>query len=229
MNNVQAVLISLMLFAVLLSYQPAGNPQAPSAPAGPGAAEAVQPPAPPLYEDFDGAPQLSLFPRVGDYRPENQDQAGLSYWRTFRDHLLKISGVTRSATASGDRAFAFRIIQGIDSVSFFSPLAVTPNSSYRVNFKIKAELPAGGSAGIGIIEYDQFLWQAEQYPLSLDAKHRTGVQDGVRLTENSDWSEQTFRFTTGSRTRMIHLVLFREGETNRKPVMFDDLSIEPLN
>lgn len=40
------------------------------------------PPTPPLREDFEGAPRLSLFPRLGDYRPADEDTEQLALWHT---------------------------------------------------------------------------------------------------------------------------------------------------
>ena len=53
-----------------------------------------------------------------------------------------------------------------------------------------------------------------------------GSQIGVQLEgETGLDTEQNFTFTTSPETNMIHLVLFREGEHNRKPLIFDDISI----
>ncbi len=182
------------------------------------------PPAPPLVETFDARPQLSLFPRIGDFRPEESDEVRLPFWRTYLEHLLKTSGVVAVDT-NGDRAYAFRSIRGIDSVGFFAPLEVMPATTYRVSFRIKTDLPEGGSAGLGIIEYDEFLWVGEQYPESLDSIHRSGEHPGVRVTGRQEWTEQTFTFTTGFNTRMVHLVLFREGTPDRNQVLVDDVAI----
>ncbi|MDO3378769.1 hypothetical protein [Geoalkalibacter halelectricus] len=200
----------------------------PPAPTSPPADEAPAPPTPPIRETFDASPQLSLFPRLGDYRPPDEDPDNLALWLTFVEHLVKTSGVVYTEMGGGNRAWSFRGLRDIDSTGFFSPLAVQPLTSYRVSFRLKADLPEGGSAGVGILEYDEFLWIGEQFTADLDARHRSGEQEGLRLTGDHDWSEQSFIFTTGPRTRMIHLVLFREGSADRRPVGFDDILIEPL-
>lgn len=186
------------------------------------------PPTPPLRETFEGQPQLSLFPRLGDYRPENDDEERLPYWHTYLEHLRKTSGVVRTDSDGVNQVFSFRGIKGVDSVGFFSPVAVKPNTSYQVSFDIKVELPAGSSTGIGIIEFDQFLWRTEQYPQSIDGQHRTGTHAGVRLSSSNNDTEQRFTFTTGPETGMIHLILFREGQADREPVLLDNLAIEKL-
>ena len=193
---------------------------APSRPAGQPA-----PPTPPLLESFDREPVLSLFPRAGDYRPEEKDER-IPYWATFIDHLVKISGVVQNPE-TGNRAWSFRGINTIDSVGWFSPVAVQPNTGYTVSFRLKADLPADGVAGIGILEFDEFLWVGEQYPESLVKQHIRGAQPGLRLTGTPDFEPRSFTFTTGPETRMIHLVLFREGTHSRNGVLFDDIAIRP--
>jgi hypothetical protein len=182
-------------------------------------------PTPPLLETFDKEPVLSLFPRAGDYRPEEKDER-LPYWATFIDHLTRISGIVQEPK-TGNRAWSFRGINTIDSVGWFSPVAVQPNTSYTVSFRLKTELPDGGAAGIGILEFNEFLWVGEQYPESLVKQHLRGAHSGLRLTGSSDFEPRTFTFSTGPRTRMVHLVLFREGAHNRNGVLFDDIAITP--
>ncbi len=79
-----------------------------------------------------------------------------------------------------------------------------------------------------MIEYDQFFWLAEQYSQAFDAAHRTDNHAGIRVNGHSDWQEHSFSFTTGPDTRMIHLVLFREGAENRLPVLVDEIEIEAV-
>jgi len=202
------------------------EPAAPSPTPAQEAAEA-QPPTPPMSENFDGEPQLSLFPRVSGSRPEDGDSEGLAYWKTYIDHLLRTCGVANQAGRDGSRAWLIRSIKGLDSVAFFSPVAVKPETAYRVSFAFKGEMPDGASAGIGVLEFDEFLWLGEQYPESLLREHQTGALDGVRLKGKQGWKEHSFTFTTAAKSHMIHLVLFRDGADDRKqPVFFDDIRIE---
>lgn len=187
----------------------------------------ARPPAPPVFESFDGTPQLSLFARLGDYRPEDGDSVALPFWRTYVEHLVKISGVA-VVDGGGNRAFALRGIKGLDSVGFFSPLAVSPETTYEVSFRARTWLPEGGTAGVGVLEYDRFLWISEQYAETLDRQHRRGMHAGVVLGGVNEWERHAFRFTTGADTGMIHLILFREGAVEREPVFFDDIRIEPV-
>lgn len=215
------------LFPILLSGCEKPQEQSSSTAAQGTSSEEVapSPPTPPVRETFDGQPQLSLFPRAGAFRPEDEDSEGLAYWKTFLDHLLKTSGVMGGAGKESSRAWAIRSIKGIDSVAFFSPLAVEPKTEYQVDFSFKGELPEKGEAGIGILEFDEFLWIGDQFTESLARTHLTGSREGIRLSGPRDWEDHSFTFTTAETTRMIHLILFREGEANRKPVLFDDISI----
>lgn len=185
------------------------------------------PPAPPLREDFEGEPQLSLFPRVGDFRPEDDDQEGLSYWGTYIDHLARTSGVLANREKGRGHAFGFRGIKTVDSVGFFSPLAVEPDHAYRVDFRLWSQLAPGGTTGAGILEYDTFLFIPEQFPRSLSEKHFQRSQLGIRLADDHAGEMQGFTFRTGPDTRMIHLVFFREGTPDRNPVVIDDIAIHP--
>ncbi len=185
-----------------------------------------EPPTPPIFEDFQGEPQLSLFPRAGNFRPAD-DSDRLPYWKTFIEHLIKVTGVVEE-NSSGSRGWTFRGINTIDSVGFFSPLAVEPETTYRVSFKLTADLTEGASAGIGILEFNEFLWVPAQYTEEMYRQHFLGSQEGQRLTGKVE-GERRFSFTTGPETKMIHLVLFREGPHDRNNLMFDDIGLEKVN
>lgn len=182
-------------------------------------------PAPPIKEDFEGEPKLSLFPRVGDFRPEDNDKEGLSYWMTYIDHLSRISGVLVNKDAIKGRAFGFRGIKAVDSVGFFSPLAVEPDRVYRFSYRLWSKLSPGGTTGVGILEYNEFLFIPEQFPKTLSEKHFQRSQLGIKLTDDHDGKVQEFSFRTGPKTRMIHLVFFREGTPDREPIVIDDIEI----
>ncbi len=182
-----------------------------------------QPPTPPIKEDFQGAPQLSLFPRVGDFQPP-PDSERHPYWRTFIDHLVKVTGVAENA-ADGSRGWVFRSINSIDSLGYFSPLKVKPDTVYQVSFNLMGDLPEGASAGIGILEFDEFLWIGEQYTEETFKKHYRGVHEGRRVT-GKPVGLQTFTFRTSPETHMVHVVLFREGTHDRNSLMFDNISIK---
>lgn len=208
---------------------PASVPQKPAA-AAPTESPLETPPSPPLLEDFEGEPRLSLFPRTGDYRPADDDSERLPYWRTFLQHLTKTSGllVLPAPQQHAGRVFALRSVAGLDSIGFFSPLEVLPQRSYQVSLDVRTELPEGGVFGVGVLEFDHFLWVGEQYTEALVKEHQTGVQPGLELRGNRPWQQHQFRFTTGVRTGMVHLVFYREGTADRRPVLFDDIRIEIL-
>ncbi len=221
-------LITIAALAACQQQEPSAQPATPapavsSAPA-PVAPDPV-PPTPPIREDFEGEPQLSLFPRVGDFRPEDHDQEGLSFWATYIDHLSRTSGVLANKDNLKGHAFGFRSIKGVDSVGFFSPLAVEPGGDYRVGYRLWSTLSPGGTTGVGILEYDEFLFIPEQFPKSLSEKHFVKSQLGVKLTDDHDGKLQSFTFRVGPKTRMIHLVFFREGTPDRNPVVIDDIEI----
>ncbi len=192
-------------------------------PGGPREQDDRVPPAPPIRETFDGQPQLSLFPRVGDYQPEREDER-FPFWRTFIDHFGKVSGLLQDPE-SKNRAWSFRGINTIDSVAFFSPISVKPETAYRISYKVKAELPEETKTGIGILEFSKFLWIGEQYTEKTTREFLLGSRIGVELSGNIDWEEKEFILVTGPQTRMIHLVFFREGEHSRNPILIDDVEI----
>lgn len=208
---------------------PASVPLQPAATA-PTASPLETPPSPPLHEDFETAPRLSLFPRVGDYRPADDDTELLPYWRTFLEHLTKTSGLIElpAPQQQAGRVFALRSVADLESVGFFTPLAVLPERSYQVSLAVRTELPAGGVFGVGVLEFDRFLWVGEQYTEALFKEHQTGVQPGLELRGNRPWQQHKFRFTTGVRTGMVHLVFYREGTADRKPTLFDEIRVELL-
>jgi len=181
-----------------------------------------QPPRPPLREDFQAEPKLPLFPRVGDFQPPPGSER-LPDWRSSINQLVKVTGVAENA-ADGSRGWVFRSIKSIDSLGYFSPVAVEPNKIYQVSFKLIADLPAGASAGMDILEFDEFLWIGEQYTEETYIKHFLGSHEGRRLTGKGH-GIQAFAFTTGPETRMVHLVLFRDGTHDLNSLMYDDIEI----
>lgn len=216
MRILRLVLMILLLCACRAEEKPA--------PAETTRQEVRQPPAPPMVEDFEGEPRLSLFPRVGAYRPEEDDATALAYWRTYLEHLEHTAGVV--TLADGGRAFGLRGVAKLDAFGFFSPLAVEPATRYRLRARGKHALGEGARAGIGILEFDQFLWIAEQYPQSLAEKHQRGLQTGIEVTGEGEWQEHETVFVTGPQTRMIHLVFYLEGAGNRAPALWDDIAVE---
>lgn len=181
-----------------------------------------QPPRPPLREDFKGEPQLPLFPRVGEFQPPSGSER-FAAWRASIQQLVKVTGVAENQ-ADGSRGWVFRSINTTDALGFFSPIAVKPGRIYQVTFKLLADLPAGASAGIRILEFDEFLWIAEQYTEETYTRHFRGAQEGRRLTGRGH-GIQTFAFSTGPETRMVHLFLFREGPHDDNSLMFNDIEI----
>ena len=181
-----------------------------------------QPPRPPLREDFQGEPKLPLFPRVGDFQPPSGGERHPD-WRSSINHLVKVTGVAENA-ADGSRGWVFHSIKSIDSLGYFSPVAVEPNKIYQVSFKLIADLPAGASAGMGILEFDEFLWIGEQYTEETYIKHFLEGLEGRRLSGKGH-GIHAFAFTTGPETRMVHLVLFRDGTHDLNSLMFDDIEI----
>lgn len=191
--------------------------------------EKQTPPAPPLSEDFQGKPKLSLFPRAGTYRPEDDNAKGIKFWLTYIDHLRRTSGpIKPDGDKSDNIAFAFRPIKGLDSVGYFSPIAVKPSTTYAVSARFNCDLPEGATAGVGVLEFDRFQWIGEQFSQSLAQKHQLASQPGISLSGKVDNKVEKFTFTTGAKTGMIHLVFFREGKHDRKPVIFDDISIKEV-
>lgn len=224
-------LLLILLMPLSGCEQPATALASPAASApGPRAAGTQEPPAPPLFEDFEGTPRLNLFPRIGDYRPADDDHERLPYWKTFLEHLSKTSGLIDlpPPLQQAGRVFALRSVAKLESVGFFTPLAVLPERSYQVNLAIHTELPEGGVFGVGLVEFDRFLWVGEQYTEELARTHQTGVQMGLELRGQHPWQSYQFRFTTGPRTAMVHLIFYREGTADRRPALLDDLRIELL-
>ena len=75
-----------------------------------------------------------------------------------------------------------------------------------------------------VLEFDEFLWIGEQYSKETYAKHYRGSHEGRRLTGKGH-GIQAFAFSTGPKTRMVHLVMFREGAHDGNSLMFDDIEI----
>ena len=124
----------------------------------------------------------------------------------------------------GNRSWSFHSIETVESLGYFAPIAVEPETYYEVSFDLKASLPEGASAGIGILEFDEFLWIGEQYTETLFRDHFQNVNEGKRLTGEVK-GNHTFAFQTGLKTQMIHLVLFRDGPHEREHLLFDNIKI----
>lgn len=185
------------------------------------------PPSPPVVETFDKEPQLNLFARVGSYRPDDDNAEGLGYWSAFIDHVQRTSGMRPKAGRSDSRGWVVHGIKGLDSIAFFAPLAVKPTTSYTVSFDLKGDFPKGTKAGIGVLEFSEFLWISDQFTEAMSKEFQTASFPGVTVTNKSDWKTYTFTFTTTPRAGMIHLVIFREGPMDREiPILFDNISVE---
>jgi len=185
------------------------------------------PPQPPISENFEGQPQLSLFPRIGDVRPEESTEE-FRFWTSFIDHLNRTSGIAADNRPDSKRCWSLRSIGDLESVAFFAPLAVEPSTRYRISAQLKTNLPEGAAAGLGIIEFREFLWIGEQFTAAQMQQYGLRTTQGARLTGKNDWTEAAFDFETGPETRMVHLLLFRDGAKDREPVFFDDIAIVPL-
>ena len=188
-----------------------------------------KPPTPPLAENFDGDPQLSIFPRVGKARPDPADSQQTGIWAAYIDHLLRTSAVAPREPGSPDRALTFKGFQGIESLGFFSPLAVVPGTRYTVSFSARGELGDSAGAGIGLLEYREFLWIGQQFTEEELGKYLTGTNTGARMQSSNDWQDYQFSFTAGPDTRMIHLIFYLDGENDNRPVFFDNIRIEPAS
>jgi hypothetical protein len=187
--------------------------------------EPPTPPTPPITETFEETPQLSFFPRVVDYQPEPDDTERLPYWRSFMEHVIKTSGVRIVSKEPANRALLIKSLDSIDSVAFFTPLAVQPGASYQVGFTFKGAIPEGGRAGIAALEFSEFLWIGEQFTESQAKQYQVGVIKGKDMKGSEEWQEQNYRFTVGPKTKMIHLVFYRDAEDGKRPVFFEDISI----
>ncbi|MGW8311880.1 MAG: hypothetical protein ACWGOL_01465 [Desulfuromonadales bacterium] len=180
------------------------------------------PPGPPLLENFQAAPQLRLFPWVGDFRPAIVDQQQ-THWQTLIKQLVKGTSIAEDQ-ATGSRAWVFSGIEGNMSSGYFAPLRVEPQTSYQVSFKLTADLQKDSTAGIRIIEFDEFLWIGEQYTEEQYRSRYQGSHKGKRLTGKVN-GQQSIIFTTGADTHMIHLVLFQAETHAGDRIMFDDIQV----
>jgi hypothetical protein len=187
------------------------------------------PPTPPITETFEGSPQLSLFPRVADFQPEPDDSERLPYWRTFMEHIQKTSGVRIVSKEPTNNALQIKSLDSIDSVAFFAPIAVEPGVSYDISLKFKGEMPAGGRAGIAALEFSEFLWIGDQFTESQTRQYQVGVIKGKDLESSAEWQEHSHSFTVGPKTKMIHLVFYRDAEDGKEAVFFDDIAITAAN
>lgn len=184
------------------------------------------PPGVPVTETFEREPQLSLFARVASYRPADTDSEGLGFWTTYIDHIQRTSGMRPKSGRDNSNGWVLHGIKGTSSVAFFAPLGVKPATRYHVSFDYKGELPKNASAGIGALEFKEFLWIGEQFTEELTKKYQSGAFSGVAVKSTSDWQNYAFDFTTSPQAGMIHLILYRDGNMDReKPVFFDNISI----
>lgn len=187
--------------------------------------EQAAPPKPPLLETFEGSPVLSLFPWVGDFRPQESDSTRMAYWKTYREHLEKTSGILSGGTEKTNHAFGFRGLKGADSLGFFSPIGVEPGRSYSISLRVQADLPEDASTGLGITEFSEFLWIPGQYGEDTFRRYHLRSQELFRLRETKGWETRHLIFNTGPQTRMIHLVFFREGVPDKTGILIDDIVI----
>jgi hypothetical protein len=184
------------------------------------------PPGVPVTETFEREPQLSLFARVASYRPAEDDSEGLGFWTTYIDHIQRTSGMRPKNGRDNSNGWVIHGIKGLTSVAFFAPLAVKPATRYHVSFDFKGDLPQNASAGIGALEFREFLWIGEQFTEELSKKYQSGAFPGIAVKSKGDWQNYSFDLTTSPQAGMIHLILYRDGNMDReKPVYFDNIAI----
>lgn len=227
---VMAVLIVfLCLSCVACKSEEKAAPQPPVAAKGSDATMPEAEPTPPgvpVTETFEREPQLSLFARVASFRPADDDSEALGFWTTYIDHIQRTSGMRPKAGRDNSNGWVIHGIKGMTSVAFFAPLGVKPATRYHVSFDFKGELPKDASAGIGVLEYKEFLWIGEQFTEELSKKYQSGAFPGIAVKSKNDWQNYTFDFTTSPQAGMIHLILYRDGNMDReKPVFFDNIAI----
>jgi hypothetical protein len=195
-------------------------------PAAPTPEAEPTPPGVPVTETFEREPQLSLFARVASYRPADDDSEALGFWTTYIDHIQRTSGMRPGSGRDNSNGWVIHGIKGLTSVAFFAPLAVKPTTRYHVSFDFKGELPKDASAGIGVLEFKEFLWVGEQFTEELSKKYQGGAFPGSAVKSKNDWQNYSFDFTTSPQAGMIHLILYRDGNMDReKPVSFDNIAI----
>ncbi|MDO9079856.1 MAG: hypothetical protein Q7U44_03580 [Desulfuromonadales bacterium] len=184
------------------------------------------PPGVPVTETFEQEPQLSLFARVATFRPPDDDNEALGFWATYIDHVERTSGMRPKTGRDESNGWVIHGIKGMTSVAFFAPLAVKPVTRYHVSFDYKGELPKDASAGMGALEFKEFLWIGEQFTEELSKEYQSGAFPGIAVKSKKDWQTYSFDFTTSPQAGMIHLVLYRDGNMDReKPVFFDNIAI----
>jgi hypothetical protein len=187
------------------------------------------PPGVPVTENFEKEPQLSLFARVASFRPADDDSEGLGFWTTYIDHIQRTSGMRPKSGRDNSNGWTIHGIKGLSSVAFFAPLAVKPSTRYHVSFDFKGELPKGASAGIGVLEFREFLWIGEQFTEELSKKYQSGAFPGITVKNKDAWQNYSFDFTTSPQAGMVHLILFRDGNMDReKPVFFDNIAMTEI-
>jgi len=184
------------------------------------------PTAVPVTETFEREPQLSLFARVASFRPADADSEAVGFWTTYIDHIQRTSGMRPNSGRDSSNGWVIHGIKGMTSVAFFAPLAVKPATRYHVSFDFRGELPKDASAGIGALEFKEFLWIGEQFTEELSKKYQSGAYPGIAAKSKSDWQSYSFDFTTSPQAGMIHLILYRDGNMDKeKPVFFDNIAI----
>lgn len=224
-----AVIVIFCLFCFACKSEEKDTPQTPP-PAKESTAKAPEaeptPPGVPVTETFEREPQLSLFARVASFRPADDDSEALGFWTTYIDHVQRTSGMRPKAGRDDSNGWVIHGIKGMTSVAFFAPLAVKPETRYHVSFDYKGELPKDASAGMGALEFKEFLWIGEQFTEELSKEYQSGAFPGMAVKSKKGWQTYSFDFTTSPHAGMIHLVLYRDGNMDReKPVFFDNIAI----
>lgn len=192
----------------------------------PSAVQAEQPYTLLISEDFDHEPQLSFFPRLGLYRPEDNDTKILPFWKTYIQHIEKTSGVVEGFGKDGSRILGLRSINEAPTLGMFAPLEVEPQADYQISFSYRSELPEGARAGLRIYEFDTYLAEGLQFTMSQLEKHLVDLKSEGVITGQHEWETLTLDFKAGDETRMAHLYFFREGTHDRLPVLIDDIIIK---
>jgi hypothetical protein len=184
-----------------------------------------------IVETFDGKQQqLLLLPGAGGYRPADNDDKNRLLWTASIAYLTRISGLLEDSGRGGSRALGLRNLQGVpvSSVSYFAPVAAKASATYRVDFWLRSEMNRGGEGGVGVLEFDVFRLEENQFTRSFNDQHLLRARDQVRIKGPTQWTNHSFSFETTPETKMFHLLFYREGSSDGDAVVFDDVVIEEI-
>lgn len=181
-----------------------------------------------VLENFDSSPRLPLVPRVPSVRAADAGEDAGALLAGYELLMSRSSGIAPQMGLGGSNGLVLRALPNTDFVAFTIPHAVEPSTRYRLTWSMKAGQLNAETAAVVVEQFDAADATYGQFQRAFSQAHSLQHETVATLSSAQPWTRHEAAFATTPRTRMIHLILYRQGQPGREPVQVDDIVLEAL-